>query len=300
MKRSRYDRKFTRITRKLRDYPRGRSSQLEKWDLFEDLTSGSSSNLFLGAYGDVAIMDLLGEYGLLAALAKRGIDHPLLDLDLSDAYRHVLRLYDGEVTSGKLAVELVFRRTLLNHSIRPATEKSRPPCLLLEWILLQNPNHRFDEGHPALPQQDYPGLAMGDMVLSLIAQMARVMHLSGIVTVPANLNSALFFLRDYLALSPRIQAELLILKRTVKKYGRIEVAWAELWGDLLEEGTGRPYHWQPSEMVQPLSDELHAWFKGNERYTREMERHNPRFTIRKGVRVRPLADGQVVRDYQVA
>ena len=138
--------------------------------------------MFLGVYGDVAIMDLLGEFGLLAALAKRGIGHPILDLDLSDAYRHILRLYDGEIAPSKLAAELMFRRTLLSRSIKPVAEKSQHPCLLLEWILLQNPHHRFDKAHPALPQQDYPGLALGDMVLSLIAQMGRVMHMCGIVT----------------------------------------------------------------------------------------------------------------------
>ncbi len=298
LKRSRYHRKFARISRKLRDYPRGRSSQLGEWDLFEDLTSGSSSNLFLGVYGDLAIMDLFGEYGLLDALAEQGIGHPLLDLELSDAYRHILRLYDGEITSGRLLAELVFRRTLLARTLEPVAENNRHPCLHLEWVLLQNPHRRFDGDHPALPQQEHPGLALGDMVLSLIAQMARVLRLSGVVTVPANLHSALFFLRYYLALSPRVQAELLALKRAAKRFGRAEVAWGEQWGDLLEHGTGRPYRWRPSEMVQPLNDELHAWFKGNERYTREMERCQPRFIIRKGVRVRSLADGQVVRDYQ--
>ena len=100
--------------------------------------------------------------------------------------------------------------------------------------------------------------------------------MNGIVTVPANLHSALFFLKRYLALSPRIQAELLALKRAVKRFGRVEVIWAEQWGDLLEEGTGRPYRWRPSEMVQPLSDELHAWFKGNAaKATRPVKRKRP-------------------------
>ncbi len=213
LKRSRYHRKFARISRKLRDYPRGRSSQLGEWDLFEDLTSGSSSNLFLGVDGDLAIMDLLGEFGLLDALAEQGIGHPLLDLELSDAYRHILRLYDGEITPGRLVAELVFRRTLLSRTLEPVAENNRHPCLHLEWILLQNPHRRFDGDHPALPQQEHPGLALGDMVLSLIAQMARVLRMSGIVTVPANLHSALFFLRYYLALSPRSHAERLALQR---------------------------------------------------------------------------------------
>ncbi len=298
LRHSRYDRKFARITRRLRNYPRGRSSQLGKWDLFEDLISGSSSNLFLGVYGDVAIMDLLEEFGLLDALAERGIGHPLLDLDLSDAYRHVLRLYDGEIAPGRLVAELVFRRTLLSRTLKPVVEHRRHSCLHLEWILLQHPHRRFDREHPALPQQEHPGLGLADMVLSLIAQMGRNLHLGGIVTVPANLHSAVFFLRCYLALSPGVQAELVALKRAVEKYGRVSVAWAEQWGDLLEDDTERPYSWQPTEMVQPLDDELHAWFKGNERYARELERHQPRFIIRKGVQVRPLADGQVIRDYQ--
>ncbi len=293
---SNYDRKFARITKKLRDYPRGRSSRAGEWDLFEDLATGSSSNLFLGVYGDLAIMDMLGEFGLLDALADQGIAHPLLDLELSDPYRHILRLYDGEIATGKLVAELVFRRTHLSLTLEPVGGEERHPCLHLEWILLQNPYRRFDEFHPALPQQNYPGLALGGMALSLIAQMARALQLSGIVTVPANLHSALVFLKSYLALSPRVQAELLALNRAAKRYDRAELVWAEHWGDLLECETGQVYHWSPSKMVQPLGDELVAWFKGHRDYGRELGQYRPRFIIRKGVSIRRLADGQLVRD----
>ncbi|MFB0515562.1 MAG: hypothetical protein ACETWG_03025, partial [Candidatus Neomarinimicrobiota bacterium] len=153
--------------------------------------------------------------------------------------------------------------------------------------------------HPALPQQEYPGLALGSMVLSLIARMARNLHLSGIVTVPSSLHSALFFLKSYLALSPVVQAELLALKRLARRFGRAELAWAEHWGDLLEGDAGQVFHWRPAEMVQPLADALLAWFQDNECYERELERHQPRFVIREGVQIRRLTDGQVVRDYQV-
>lgn len=243
-------------------------------------------------------MDLLGEYGLLDALAKQEIDHPLLELELSDPYRHILRLYNGQNSARTLVAELVFRRTVLVQSNRPADQDNQHNCLLLEWILLQNPYRQFDDKHPALPQQEYPGLAMGGMVLSLIAQMADVLHLSAVVTVPANLHSALYFLRSYLAVSPIVQAELLSLERAAKKLGRAEVAWAEQWGDLLESTTTRPYRWLPSEMVQPLSAELQAWFKDNEDYARELGNYQPNYTIRDGVKIKSLPNGRIVREYQ--
>ncbi len=295
---TRYDRKFARITRRLRHFPRGRSSQKERWDIFEDLSSGSSSELFLGVYGDLAIMDLLGEYGLLDALAKQDINQPVLEMELSDPYRHILRLYNDQASSQRLVAELVFRRTVLVQSNRPVNQDHQHDCLHLEWILLQNPYRQFDDKHPALPQQEYPGLAMGDMVLTLISQMARVLHLSGVVTVPANLHSALYFLRSYLAVSPIVQSELLSLERTVKKFGRAEVAWAEQWGDLLDSSTARPYRWLPSEMVQPLSDELQAWFEDHEDYTRELENSQPHYNIREGVKIRSLRNGRIVREYK--
>lgn len=297
LKQSYYDYKFARMLKKLRDYPRGRSSQMGAWDLFEDLTTGSSSDLFLGVYGDLAIMDLLGEYGLLDALAAQGISRPLLDLELSDAYRHILRLYDKEITAEKLVAELVFRRTHLSRTIEPVVETGQHPCLHLEWVLLQNPHRRFDRDHPALPEQAYPGLAMGEMILSLMANMARNLRMSGIVTVPANVHSALFFLKRYLALAPSVQSELLALRRAAKRFGRVDLAWTEHWGDLLDMDTGEVYHWNPTEMVQPLQDDLVAWFKGHDDYERELERRHPRFFIREGVTAKRLAGGQVAREY---
>ncbi|UCD38791.1 MAG: hypothetical protein JSW54_04745 [Fidelibacterota bacterium] len=298
LKQTYYDHKFARLAKKLRGYPRGRSSQNGKWDLFEDLTTSSSSDLFMGVYGDLALMELFGEFGLFDAFASQGIHHPKLQLDLSDAYRHILRFFDEEIAVETLVAELVFRRSRWPHSTGSEQDLEQHPCLHLEWILLQNPHRRFDQSHPALPQQDCPGLALGDMALSLIAALARNLRLAGISTVPASLHSALFFLRSYLAASPQTQAELLALKRVAKKAGRINVVWAEEWDDLLIQDTNKVYKWQPSEMVQPLHDDLKAWFDNREGYAAEVARHQPHFAIREGVKVVCLEDGRVFRENQ--
>jgi hypothetical protein len=293
-----YDRKFARLSKKLRGYPRGRSSQKGKWDLFHDLTTGSSSDLFLGVYGDLAIPDLLGEFGIFDALKGQGIHHPRIELDLEDAYRHILRVFDKDINPDTLVAELVFRRSRLPLSIGSKVDEKQLPCLHLEWILLQNPHSQFDIQHPAMPLQDLPGLALGDMTLSLIASLAKNLQMSGISTVPSNLHSALFFLRSYFAILPNVQAELLALKRAVRRYGRAEIVWAEQWGDVLFQDTGHVYDWQPTEMVQLLREGLRTWFEDQEHYQAELSHYQPKFVLRDGIQVTRLPDGRVTRDLQ--
>jgi hypothetical protein len=256
-----------------------------EWDLFADLETSSSSELFLGVYGDLAIMDLFHEFGLIDALAGKGIHDPQLELDLTNAYRHVLRLYDEKTAPEMLIAELVFRRARLSETMGSFGEEGRYTSLHLEWILLQNPHRRFDRDHPALPGQEYPGLALGDMALGLIAAMAKNLRMSAVVTVPASLHSALFFLRCYLARSPVIQGQLLSIQRAVKRIGRTEVIWAEHLGDLVNEETGEVYQWEPVEMIQPLRDEVRAWFENGDGYQKELQNTQPHYDIRDSVRI---------------
>ncbi|UCH11351.1 MAG: hypothetical protein JSU61_05530 [Fidelibacterota bacterium] len=292
-----YEHKFDRIARRLgEDYPRGRSSQRVAWDLFTDLETSSSSDLFLGVYGDLALMDLFHEFGLINALAGQGIHDPQLQLDLTDAYRHVLRFYDEKIEPEALFAELVFRRARLSDTMESLGDEGKYPSLHLEWILLQNPHRRFGRDHPMLPGQEYPGLALGDMVLSLIAALGKNLRMSAMVTVPASIHSALFFLKCYYTRSPAIHAQLLAAKRAVKRIGRTEVIWAEHWGDLLEEETGAVYHWEPAEMIQPLRDEIKAWFDNEDGYQKELHETHPHYKIRDDIQIKTLDSGEVLRE----
>ncbi|UCH11525.1 MAG: hypothetical protein JSU61_06450, partial [Fidelibacterota bacterium] len=143
-----------------------------------------------------------------------------------------------------------------------------------------------------------PGLALGDMVLSLIASMAKNLHMSGISTVPSNLHSALFFLNSYYAVLPRVQAELLAVRRAVRRHGRAEIVWAEHWGDLLFQDTLRVYHWQPTEMVQPLREELRVWFEDQESYQHDLTQYQPKVILRDGIQLKRLPEGWVIRQVQ--
>jgi hypothetical protein len=267
-----------------------------EWDLFADLDTSSSSELFLGVYGDLALMGLFQEFGLVDALSGQGIHAPQLEFDLTDAYRHVLRLYDGEIAPETLTAELVFRRARLSDSMESLGDGGRNPCLHLEWILLQNPHRQFDRAHPALPGQEYAGLALGDMVLGLIAALGRNLHMSAIVSVPASIHSALFFLKSYYARSPEIHGQLLAIRRAAKKFGRTEVIWAEHWGDLLEQETGAVYTWEPAEMIQPLRDEIKAWFDDADGYQKGLHQAVPHYEIREGVQAKMLDSGEVIRE----
>ena len=291
-----YDHKFARIARRLRNYPRGRSSSAGKWDVLADLASGTSSNLFLGVYGDVAIMDLLGKFGILNALASRGIDHPVLELDLSNPYRHILRLYQQAAGPDALVAEFVFRYADFS-GIRTSPGADGYPCLHLEWLLLQNPTRNFDADHSALPDQNHPALQMGGMTLSLLARMSRYLGVDGIFTVPANMHSALFFARSYLATTHQVQLNLAALARAVRKLGRLEVAWAERWGDLLHSQTGENYRWEPATMVSPNTVALKSALKKAASPAVDDAPEERDFLIRPGLRFKRLPDGRVERDY---
>lgn len=291
--------KFARVARRMRNYPRGRSSERSGWDVTADLTSGGSSNLFLGVYGDVAIMDLLRAFGLLDALARQGIDRPILDLDLSDPHKHILRMYQQEIGEDSLVTEFVVRYTSFSPVQKPAPAEAQEqhPCLYLEWLLLQNPTRSFDAEHAAMPDQEYPPLALGDMALSLMARMARYIGVSGIVTVPANLHAALYFATRYQALTQRVQVALAALDQAASHFGRLEIAWAERWGDLLESRTGHPYRWTPETLVLPLTGALNSAVKLARRRDSTTPEPKLSFTIRQGVRLLRRPNGTVAREY---
>jgi len=291
---SRYDRKFARIAKRLQNYPRGRSSQEEEWDLFEDLDKSRSSRLFLGVYGDLALQYLLKEFNFYDALAGKGIHHPVIKLGLDDPYRHIFRLYDGEANPSTMVAELVFRR-LYRHNLVDSHTEPGLPCLYLEWILLQNPHGQFDRRRLRLPDQDNPGLGLGTMVLSLIAQMAGNLGMDGILTVPTDIHSALFFSQRYVSISPAVQAGLAGLKKAAGKYGFAELVWAERWNDLFDKETQQPYHWEPSEMIHPLSDELVRRFMKDGPYREQVAALRKRFFMREGVRYRYHKAGKLVR-----
>jgi hypothetical protein len=267
-----------------------------EWDLFADLETSSSSELFLGVYGDLALMDLFREFGLIDALSGQGLHAPQLQLDLTDAYRHILRFYDEKIEPEALFAELVFRRARLSDTMESLGDEGKYPTLHLEWILLQNPHRQFVRDHPPLPGQERPGLALGDMVLSLIAALGKNLRIDAIVTVPASIHSALFFLKSYYARSPEIHGQLLAIRRAVKKLGRTEVIWAEHWGDLLEQETGTVFTWEPAEMIQPLRDEIKAWFDDADGYQKELHQTVPHYEIREGVQAKTLDSGEVIRE----
>lgn len=290
-----YDHKFARVGRRLRDYPRGRTSGVGDWDPLADVTSSGSSDLYLGVYGDKAIMDLLAAYDVLDALSAQGISRPLLDLDLSDPFRHILRLYQQVKGPQSLVVEVVFRYTdfLPNNE---AAEPVRYPCLQLEWLLLQNPARQFDGKHRPLPGQDHPPLALGNMVMSLMARLGRYLGVDGIITMPANLHSALFLAKRFQPVSTQVQAELQALAKTARRVGRFQIVWAEHWGDLLVRDAKKVYRWTPATMVFPMSTRLKSALDALDDHKADKTRSAPGFVIRSGVKARPLPDGQVARD----
>ena len=268
--------------------------------LGELLSPTASSSRYLGFYTLEGGRTALEHLGYLELLRARGYPDVQIDLDLSDPFRHVLRLYDGpERTPDRLLVDL--RMRLADAPERGPFEGSdagrRSGYLVVEWLALQSPRQRFDarRGLVPLPGQRFPGLGVGAQTLALVVRIAERLGKRGVLTHPSWYHNAIFYRPRFRFIDPAAQGMLDALIRDMAGYTLGEVAWAVDLGAVTDLDAGAPYGWQSSEELLPLVPEDAAWFDSDEyaeaRRQAAAERHFRLDRTRLSARLDALAGG---------
>lgn len=202
---------------------------------------------FLSYFSRHGIELLLERFGILDQLRVRGFEHPTVDVDLSHPVGQTLRIYDGP-NRDEILMELRVNRD----------SRMIPGCelLVIEWLLLQNPEADFGPYRRPLPGQNHPGLGMLKEVLGWLVMVAEVLELDGIGYVPSNYHVAAQSRRLVAFVEPEHEAWMRALEELFGHVPLAEASRIVAEGGVVIEALGEPLVWKGYAMVLPVSERL--------------------------------------------
>lgn len=267
---SRFDRKYRRIARHISplDIQACYDQEDRSWDdLFDGDRPSTRSELFLGHFSRDGIKFIIDRFGLDRVARHKGIRYIDVELNTTDPYKHILKIYNGEPHDpDNLVLEFVAGYQMLT----PAEEQESfifpEPLRVLkvEWLNLQNPTAEFTERRPRLPGQRRPGLGMGDELFALFTLMARYLKVDGVLNVPEHYHTALMFSRRFSHLDTRKEASLRSVARDLwQKYRLAVIAWASTLGAIRETNSGEYFNWQPARQIIAIKPLLRSYFSSD-------------------------------------
>ncbi len=257
-------------------------------DIFKDLTTSRGTDRFLGLFSKLGVQFSLKKFGIIDFLRNSNLPEPIIELDTSDAYKHLIRITHLQASNKLISAELVARRGYFKH---PEILGYNPPkqqldLIIIEWLMLQHPLKSFSRYRPQLPGQEHPGLGIAELIYESLYWSARRAGADGILLIPNFLHTGLFYGRQFLFPDPVRQSLIYYVEKNIRKKKSIDqITWACAEGQLINNKTGQPLIWEPAPMILPVSLEMKDYFSSPQ-YTRivQEERNNWNLRIKTGYR----------------
>lgn len=236
---------------------RGSTSPSEGELLFE-LAGLNPENLLLGRFPPDQVREKIRKAGILAGLAARGYENPLMALECRTPEDQRVFLYAGRKSRDRLLLELRVRICGFRPGkpIGPFSEKTVFRMLLINWLVLSDPDRPFSIDRPRLPGQEHPGLGLLAECLSLLREIGRECLLDGVLDVPDHFHAALFYSRAFRFFDPNAEGRFQAMARDLRGIPLAIASEAIRDGCLVEAATGLTVPWDAAEQVMPLRDPL--------------------------------------------
>ena len=249
----------------------GASGELTADDLAESLgMRPTRQRLLLGFYTEAGIEFALQRFGILDQLRRLGYDSFRVEVG-SQFPGELIRVHGESDGQEQVLMELVLeRKRVVGH-----------PVLYVHWLSLRHPRAQFSLLRPRLPGQEVPGLGLARETGELLALMALRLQLSGVVYRPAHYHTAFAGRHHFSFVDAERQGRFEALTRDLGEMPLLEATRAV--DDGLVFLDGKPYAWEPDEMV--------LWLREHpeERGEVALERERARFSL--GLPPTPAASG---------
>ena len=246
--------------------PEGRHESLfliEEDDIFSDLTEKKGSSLFLGKYTENVVTEILDKNGFFKKVQKKGLWPLDYDLDSTDyPPLQKLRVFYKTKTPENIVMEFRIKEGIyrFKNDLSTSTSDSKFSFLILDWLTVQNPLHRFSREKPPLPGQKHPGLNLGRRTGDIFADLGKLNHNNGLMAFPAFFHIAIVFFPRCRFINPEKMGEVLAIWKTFGKMGFSKLAWV-VHLECLRRDDKTDYKWNSEEMVYPMSKELKKYFQ---------------------------------------
>ncbi len=256
-------------------------STLSDSDIYNDLSSSRGTERFLGLFSKLGIQFALKKFGVFDVLKNSGLQQPEIVLDTKDSYRHKLQIIHHIDDKTLLSGELVAQRGIFAHPVLAGSkpEKKQLDLILVEWLLLQQPEKSFSRYRSQLPGQEHPGLGIGQLVYETLYWAARRDGADGVLIIPNYLHTGLFYGRQFLFTDPALEGLIYYVEKyLLRKYKLDQLTWACSEGQLIEKRSGEIFKWQPAPMLMPVSPILKDYFSSPE-YSRLVQESRKEYRL---------------------
>lgn len=248
------------------------SNEFVELDLTEEDFGGSfahSRGLWLGGFTPEQVVQDLEEHGIFKHLGQRGYTNikPQIECEGFES-RLIITGEHCRKSEPQLLVEVEARLT--NSKILSQLEDRSYSSLIFDWLLFQDPCAEFDEEHPQLPGQKYPGLDLLELGTQLMFEHVRQLPVELVLNHPQHFHNAVFYSSLYRFLDPLSEGHLRALKRDLLGTRPLaEVSRALDEGKVLDHA-GHPVIWKQNVQAWPRDAEIEAALFGP-KYMERME-----------------------------
>lgn len=234
------------------------------------------SPLFLGTYSREGLRRLMATYGIEAALSKAGIERWHPQLDTTDPWLHVLRLWDDDLD--EVVCELRAKEAL-GRDLDLGGRLADLRFFVVEWFSIEDPRGVFTPDRPPLPGQRRPGLGVGAEVEALLVLAARRLGDSGLIARPWWFHNACLYYPRWTFVNPAEQGRFSAMIRDLRHLGLPLMSWAVHLGCVMDH-RGRVVEWDPGPLLLPRVRSAEKWFESTwYRASRLAARARSSFTV---------------------
>lgn len=220
--------------------------------------------LFLNRLKPEDIMNLLRKVGLVDHLNKMGFEDIQVDIDRDEAQINYLKIYYEDKTPENLLVDLRVSESRFVPEKRFFEEDNDIITLdmvVIEWLSAQKPEKKFDPDKPQLPGQNKPGLGSLKYMMDIMYLVGKEVVKDGFMDVPDHFHGAVMYSKKFKFFNPSHEAVLKAMMRDLKGYSLADLSWGMLTKTIIDESTGEPQVYDPSEQIFPVSRRMKEYFK---------------------------------------
>jgi hypothetical protein len=245
---------------------------LKTRDIVESLgpfTRPPGKNLFLNRYSEEELMEVMRGAGLVEFLKRRGFTPFQLSMDMDEESVYSIKVFSGGKSPENMLIDLRLSESRFvpdRGFLDQGTSNFMLDLVIIQWLSLRNPRESFTMERPQLPGQEKPGLGGLKYMMKMMHTVAEGILKDGFLDMPDHLHGAIMYSKNFKFFNPTQEAIIKSIMRDLAKNSLYDISWGILTGTVLDQNTGQPYIYEPSEQVFPVSGRLKEYFT-SPRYT---------------------------------
>lgn len=236
---------------------------LTEEDIVQDLQDHRGNDLLLGQFSETQVIEALKENGVWGMLREKGFPDPKLTIQSIDPFRQRLRMHahkNSPETEENLLCELrVFDARLKGENPLDGAAYEMD-ALVIDWLVFQNPRAKFHPNKQKLPGQNYPGLGILRIAMSVILNLAKQIGKDAVVNIPEYYHNAVLYHPGFRFFLPEVEGKFLALKQVLSHLSLAEASSAVTFHKIINETTGEVFQWKAYEQVLGLSPKVRSYY----------------------------------------